>query len=603
MFRGRIALVVALLAVFTGELCLQAQPKILWVHAGQGLGVGLRVSADGTRLISGCNNGSVRLWSLPEGKFLRSFSGLHDYGHRIAISSDGKKIAAANEGLVNLWDAQTGAVLNRWVDQPQIEAMTFSPDGMTLAIGGTDPDVKMWSVPDAALVQTFGGHNFVYSLSFTADGKTLISGGSANISGFREWDVATGALRKTVSLEHGVSDTTISPTGKIYVALGGTNIFRYSLPDWSPLPPVTSRSQNFPKFTVSSDGAYLARVTQSGAEIAITISDVVGGEQVQAINVTAEEGLYNTELAFANGGKTIFSGLRGIQEWDVATGSLVREITSFESGVVLNVFSPDGEVVALADAYRLKLFRASDGVLLGVLPENFYDAARFSSDGQFLITEVKGEVQVWRVSDQSPHDGPVPPGNPVAAGRIDSPDGNLYATVDASEGIRLWRREDETLIRSISAELAIRSCAFSPDGSMIAGALRDWSTGWSGEIRVWRVSDGAPLYTFTNETQRINYIAWSKKNVLAFGRQDAIAVALDMSGVRAGPQLGGSMVGEGSVLRLKVTGTTGKTLRIEKTTDFNNRTEWTNVVATGGEQVFDYPSSFGSAEFFRVVEE
>ena len=68
----------------------------------------------------------------------------------MTVSPDGSLVAAAGgEGGVRLYDAKTGALL-RVIGGGGDRCVVFSPDGKTIASGGTDTSVILWKAPAAA---------------------------------------------------------------------------------------------------------------------------------------------------------------------------------------------------------------------------------------------------------------------------------------------------------------------------------------------------------------------------------------------------------------------------------------------------------------------
>jgi DNA-binding helix-hairpin-helix protein with protein kinase domain len=61
------------------------------------------------------------------------------------------------------------------------KCIAFSPDGLLLASGGVDKNIKLWRVSNSTEVHTISGHNErVNSVSFSPDGLLLASGSSDN---------------------------------------------------------------------------------------------------------------------------------------------------------------------------------------------------------------------------------------------------------------------------------------------------------------------------------------------------------------------------------------------------------------------------------------
>ncbi|MBI0300228.1 PD40 domain-containing protein [Streptomyces sp. PRKS01-29] len=195
------------------------------------------VSSDGTTLVTGGAD-RAQFWHLPslrgDGRPLR----LPDHAQRpfevVAFSPDGRTLAAGGTNdpggeVVRLWDVasrtQRGEPLTG--HEGGVEGLLFSPDGKTLAVSSHVGDgvVRLWDVASRrqrgeALTGHEGG---VGAMAFSPDGKTLAVSASVGGDGLvRLWDTATGTRRgkplraRTV----GVSALAYSGDGKTIVTLG-----------------------------------------------------------------------------------------------------------------------------------------------------------------------------------------------------------------------------------------------------------------------------------------------------------------------------------------------------------------------------------------------
>ena len=65
----------------------------------------------------------------------------------VAISPDGRWIAAGSSATIHLFDAATGKILAEWnTGQGPANALAFSPGGGTLVTGDTSGEVKLWNL-------------------------------------------------------------------------------------------------------------------------------------------------------------------------------------------------------------------------------------------------------------------------------------------------------------------------------------------------------------------------------------------------------------------------------------------------------------------------
>src|SRR5206468_2826594 len=104
-------------------------------------------------------------------------------------------------------------------------AMSFSPDGETLASAGDDCCVKLWGVATGKEKKSWQAHALaVYSLAFTPDGKQLATCSGDSEEGasgeVKLWDAASAKEIRTLrGFVREAWCVTFSPSGK-YLAVG-----------------------------------------------------------------------------------------------------------------------------------------------------------------------------------------------------------------------------------------------------------------------------------------------------------------------------------------------------------------------------------------------
>jgi WD40 repeat protein len=163
-----------------------AKPSALKAHAGPVTAV----AAGGATVASAGADAKVRLWPAAGDKPAQTLAA-PAVVRALAVSTDGKVVASAGDGAVQLWDAGTGKV-GRKLSGPTdwVLALAFSPDGKQLAAGGQDGRLWLWDVSTGAkrfdvLAQApvppkapAPPVNVVSALAFSPDGKQIALGGS-----------------------------------------------------------------------------------------------------------------------------------------------------------------------------------------------------------------------------------------------------------------------------------------------------------------------------------------------------------------------------------------------------------------------------------------
>jgi WD40 repeat protein len=147
---------------------------------------GLVFSHDGRTLASASGDGTVKLWDGArlgdEQKPLRTLPArVPGPSVNVAFSRDGQRLATGgDENTIRIRDVNTGK--ERQIlrgHRGEVYTLVFSPDDDSrwLASGGEDSTVKVWDTRTGKLVANFLGHTgLITSLAFSRDGKRLYSG-------------------------------------------------------------------------------------------------------------------------------------------------------------------------------------------------------------------------------------------------------------------------------------------------------------------------------------------------------------------------------------------------------------------------------------------
>ena len=342
----------------------------------------LAFSPDGSRMVSGDIEGTVRLWNVTNGQEIgQPMRGHTNSVNAVAFSPDGNRVATGGaDSTVRLWNVASGQQIGQPLrsDARWVNAVAFSPDGSRIVSGDSDGTVWLWNVASGQQIgQPMRGHtDSVRSVAFSPDGSRIASGGDDKT--VRLWDAVT-----------------LQPVGQ--PMRGHT--------DWV-------RSVAF-----SPDGS---RIASGGDDKTVRLWDTA---TLQPVGQPLTHDSSVTTVLFSPDGARIVTAGSGktIQLWDAATQQEAGVLVGHRSGVAAVVFDGDQRLVSGGFDRTVRIWDATSWQPLHV--EGDSPVAWFSNDGRRIYSGgITGEVQRWDSITKRPIGDPL---------RIDGANvGALYAFGD-----------------------------------------------------------------------------------------------------------------------------------------------------------------------------
>ncbi|CAH1790548.1 unnamed protein product, partial [Owenia fusiformis] len=140
----------------------------------------VQFSPHGHYFVSGGHDRTARIWSTDHYQPLRIFAGHLSDVDCVQFHPNSNYVATGcSDRLVRLYDMLNGKCVRQMSGHKgAIQCLRFSPDGRYLASAGADKTVLLWDLANGNQIGQLRGHtNTVYSLCFSREGAVLASGG------------------------------------------------------------------------------------------------------------------------------------------------------------------------------------------------------------------------------------------------------------------------------------------------------------------------------------------------------------------------------------------------------------------------------------------
>lgn len=213
-------------------------------------------------------------------------SPLIDRVNAVCFSPDGKTLAVgggepSRSGDISLWDTASGKLLKNWLGRHNdaVLSLDFSPDGKLIASGGADKLALVTDIGSGKQVRLFEGHtHHVMGVAFRADGRTLATSGGDNV--VLVWDMLLGERKKKIEgwTKEVTSIQYIGATNQLLTS-AGDNLIRIVQDEG----PEVRAIAKLPDFMQSAASATTASVIVGGGEDSLLrVWDGTNGKELAA---------------------------------------------------------------------------------------------------------------------------------------------------------------------------------------------------------------------------------------------------------------------------------------------------------------------------------
>jgi WD40 repeat protein len=172
----------------------------------------LVVSPDSRRVALASWDGSIHMWDPTSGRqFWKA-----DYFGPLAFTPDGETLICGgwSDGIIRFLDAETGKEKRQFgADKKGIHNMALSADGKYLAATGRTDGFQLWDAASGRVVQRFGDQkSFPLDFIFAPNNAMIVSVHDDEI--LRVWDTRSGKLLREHQ-KHSSGGLAFSPDGRI----------------------------------------------------------------------------------------------------------------------------------------------------------------------------------------------------------------------------------------------------------------------------------------------------------------------------------------------------------------------------------------------------
>ena len=467
------------------------------------------VTPGGLRVLSGGDDGAVRIWDLDEGREQAALGGHTDWVRAVAVTPDGTRaVTGSDDGSVRIWDLDAEEEQAKLTGHTgEVFSVAISPDGTRAVTGSSDKSVRIWDLDTGTELAALEGHRRpVWSVAVTPDGAKVVS--ASGDGALRIWDLAT-ETEEAILTGH---------AGEVF------------------------------SVAVTPDGT---RAVTGGDDGSVRVWDLLLGREQATL--TGHSGWVWAVAVTPDGTRAVSGGEDGsVRVWDLATGRMQTTLTGHTRQVLAVSVAPDGtravsgssdgsvRVWDLAPSREQAPAEApaaapAPAPARASAPDSWTFSLAVTQDGRHAVSgSDDGSVRLWDLTRGRTLATLTGHRRPVWAVAVTA-DGSRAVTGSSDKSVRVWDLDTGRELAILSGHArAVWSVAVTPEGSRAVSGSED------GSMRVWDLARGRELATLSGHARPVLAVALTQDGTRAVsGCDDGSVVVWDLARRRVLATLGG----------------------------------------------------------------
>ncbi|KZP23423.1 hypothetical protein FIBSPDRAFT_456450 [Athelia psychrophila] len=436
--------------------------------------------------------------------------------HSVALSPNGSRVASGSDDkTIRLWDTISGVHLNTLEGHSSsVISVVFSPVGNHIVSGSDDCTARVWDLASGALLACLRHSCGVKLVAFSSDATMIISC-DADLT-LRQWDALSGALMNTIKTGGPHSQQSIDNFRAVALSADGThfvdgatsnNLQLWNTVDGKRIKTLTGRSKPSYIVAISPNGISIA--SASAATNPIRVWDAVSGKYQTSLKRNSE---HLISLVFSPDGARIMGAFRDetIELWDAASGAHLATLNGSSDYAASIASSPDGTCIvsgALDHTIRMWIIKYD------LLHEN----GRWNSP---LFLSALSLRSTTRIISESFHFSNKHSKNLDEQSNLRfvlfSPDGAVVVSVSLDGPPILWDAVSGAHLITLKGHSErVNTVSFSRDGTRILSASDDKI------VRIWDTVRGVTVKTLKGHRRPVLSVTFSPDDTrIASGSED-----------------------------------------------------------------------------------